>query len=47
MLQCLYFKGYFEHTGMFVAVALDHLTRRLQLNSTDMSVSVASTSKYV
>ena len=47
MLQCLYFKRCFERTGMFVTVAIDHLTHRSQLNSTSMSVSVASTSRYV
>ena len=47
MLQCLYFKRCFEQTGMFVAVAPNHLARQLQLNSTSMSVSVASTSRYV
>ena len=47
MLQCLYFKRCFEQTGMFVAVAPDHLACRLQLNSIRMSVSVASTSRYV
>ena len=47
MLQCLYFKRCFGQTGMFVAVAPDHLTGRLHLNSTSMSVSVASTSRYV
>ena len=47
MLQCLYFKRCFEQTGMFVAVSPDHLTLQLQLNSTSMSVSVASTIRYV
>ena len=32
------FKRCFEPTGMFVAVAPDHLARRLQLNSTSMHV---------
>ena len=30
IFQCLYFKRCFEQTGMFVAVAPDRLTRRLQ-----------------
>ena len=47
MLQCLYFKRCFEQTGMFVAVAPDHLTSQLQLNSTSMYVSVVSASRYV
>ena len=38
MLQYPYFKSCFEPTGMFVAVAPDHLARRLQLNSTSMHV---------
>ena len=38
MLQCPYFKRCFEPTGKFVAVAPDHLVRRLQLNSTSMHV---------
>ena len=38
MLQYLCFKRCFEPTGMFVAVAPDHLVRRLQLNSTSMHV---------
>ena len=46
MLQ--YPKRCFEPTGMFVAVAPDHLARRLQTISTSiLSVRVASTSKYV
>ena len=38
MLQYPCFKHCFEPTGMFVAVAPDHLARRLQLNSTSMHV---------
>ena len=38
MLQYPCFKLCFEPTGMFVAVAPDHLTCRLQLNSTSMHV---------
>ena len=38
MLQDPYFKRCFEPTGMFVAVASDHLARRLQLNLTSMHV---------
>ena len=38
MLQYPGLKRCFEPTGMFVAVALDHLTRQLQLNSTSMHV---------
>ena len=38
MLQYPCFKRCFEPTGMFVAVAPGHLTRRLQLNSTSMNV---------
>ena len=36
MLQHPCFKRCFEPTGTFVAVAPDHLARRLQLNSTSM-----------
>ena len=36
MLQYPCFKRCFEPTDMFVAVAPDHLARRLQLNSTSM-----------
>ena len=38
MLQYRCFKRCFEPTGMFVAVARDHLARPLQLNSTSMHV---------
>ena len=38
MLQFPCFKRCFDSTGMFVAVAPDHLTRLLQLNSTSMHV---------
>ena len=38
MLQYLCFKRCFEPTGMFVAVAPDHLASRLELNSTSMHV---------
>ena len=38
MLQCPCFKRCFEPTGMFVAVAPDHLVRRLQLNLTSIHV---------
>ena len=38
MLQYQCFKHCFEPTGMFVAVAPDHLARRLQLHSTSMHV---------
>ena len=38
MLQYPCLKGCFEPTGMFVAVAPDHLARRLQLNLTSMHV---------
>ena len=38
MLQYPCFKRCFEPTGMFVAVAPDHLACRLQLNSTSMHV---------
>ena len=38
MLQYSCFKRCFEPTGMFVAVAPDHLGRRLQLNSTSIHV---------
>ena len=38
MLQYPCFKRCFEPTGKFVAVAPDHLARRLQLNSTSMHV---------
>ena len=38
MLQYQCFKRCFEPTGMFVAVAPDHLARRLELNSTSMHV---------
>ena len=38
MLQYPCFKRCFEPAGMFVAVAPDHLARRLQLNSTSMHV---------
>ena len=38
MLQYWCFKRSFETTGMFVAVAPDHLARLLQLNSTSMHV---------
>ena len=38
MLQYRCLKSCFEPTGMFVAVALDHLARPLQLNSTSMHV---------
>ena len=38
MLQYPCFKCCFEPTGMFVAVAPDHLARRLQLNSTSIHV---------
>ena len=38
MLQYPCFKRCFEPTGMFVAVAPDHLARQLQLNSTSMHV---------
>ena len=38
MLQYQCFKPCFEPTGMFVAVAPDHLSHRLQLNSTSMHV---------
>ena len=38
MLQYPCFKCCFEPTGMFVAVAPDHLARRLQLSSTSMAV---------
>ena len=48
MLQLPCFKRCFEPTGMFVAVAPDHLARRLQLNSTSsITDRVASTSRYV
>ena len=39
MLQYRCFKCFFEPTGMFVAVAPNHLARPLQLNSTGMHVS--------
>ena len=38
MLQYPWFKHCFEPTGMFVAVAPDHLARRLQINLTSMHV---------
>ena len=38
MLQYPCFKRCFEPTGMFVAVAPDHLTHQLQLNLTSMRV---------
>ena len=38
MLQYQYFKCCSEPTGIIVAVAPDHLARRLQLNSTSMHV---------
>ena len=38
MLQYPCFKRCFEPTGMFVAVALDHLARQLQLNLISMHV---------
>ena len=38
MLQYQCFKHCFEPTGMFVAVAPDHLAHRLQFNSTSMHV---------
>ena len=44
------FKRCFEPTGMFVAVASDHLARRLQLNSTSMHVCysfILSGSMYI
>ena len=43
MLQYPYFKHCFEPTGMVVAVAVapDHLSRRLRLNSTSMHVCLS------
>ena len=41
MLQYSCFKRCFEPTGMFVAVAPDHMARRLQLNSTNMHVCLS------
>ena len=38
MLQYPCFKRCFESTGMFVAVASDHLARLLQLNSASMHI---------
>ena len=38
MLQYPCFKRCFEPTGIFVAVAPEHLSHRLQLNSTSMHV---------
>ena len=41
MLQYPCFKRCFEPTGMFVAVAPDHMARQLQLNSTSMHVCLS------